>query len=138
MNVWAKLIMEQNYVELARYVDRPELIHGVIQLFGQQLQVFRQLNREQLMQALRDLHWLSGEDGDWHLTTAAYAVLVAAMLGKIGREAPCAEYVAKMAENVILEKMGGFPMAAIGFWRMHRSAKPYCPRSLRPRKSMAE
>ena len=107
MNVWAKLIMEQNYVELARYVDRPELIHGVIQLFGQQLQVFRQLNREQLMQALRDLHWLSGEDGDWHLTTAAYAVLVAAMLGEIGREAPCAEYVAKMAENVILEKNGG-------------------------------
>ena len=107
MNVWAKLIMEQNYVELARYVDRPELIHGVIQLFGQQLQVFRQLNREQLMQALRDLHWLSGEDGDWHLTTAAYAVLVAAMLGKIGREAPCAEYVAKMAENVILEKNRG-------------------------------
>ena len=107
MNVWAKLIMEQNYVELARYVDHPELIHGVIQLFGQQLQVFRQLNREQLMQALRDLHWLSGEDGDWHLTTAAYAVLVAAMLGKIGREAPCAEYVAKMAENVILGKNGG-------------------------------
>ena len=106
MNVWAKLIMEQNYVELARYVDRPELIHGVDRLFGEQLQAFRRLSQEQLAQALRDLHWLSGEDGDWHLTAAAYAVLVAAMLGKTGEEDPCAAYVARMAENVILGKDG--------------------------------
>jgi|GEM_PF-5747469 len=106
MNILAKLILQKNYTEAERYLDNPGLIDTAIRIFGQQLQLFRKLTQSQITAAERDLHWLSGEDGDWQLTSAAYAVLVAAMLGQKGSNNYYADYVSRMAETVMLEKDG--------------------------------
>ena len=107
MNRVAIAIAQRNDSETKRYFRDVGLLDKYAQCFDKQLHISSQLDQPQVQRAEHILHWLSSEDGDWHLSPEVYAVLVAAMLGKNSGHGYYAAAVDRIAADVVLDENGG-------------------------------